>query len=42
MPADKHITTGMWASIAIEWWFLGLVAYHLILEKSDSNPRSAA
>lgn len=22
----------MWLWIAIEWWFLGLVAYHLIME----------
>jgi hypothetical protein len=29
---DHQPSPIMWLWIAIEWWFLGLVAYHLILE----------
>lgn len=29
---DKRPTPGMWAAVALEWWFLALLAYHLILE----------
>ena len=29
---DGHMTPGMWAAIALEWWFLGMVAYYLILQ----------
>lgn len=32
MSADGRLPAGSWLWIAVEWWFLGLVAYHLILE----------
>lgn len=31
MP-DNRLPRSMWLWIAIEWWFLGLIAYHLFLE----------
>lgn len=32
MSVDDRLPAGTWLWIAVEWWFLGLVAYHLILE----------
>lgn len=32
VPTDNKLPWTVWPWIALEWWFLGLIAYHLILE----------
>ena len=32
MPGDSGPPVRTWPWIALMWWFLGLVAYHLLLE----------